>query len=658
MNKIILKATANRLEIEKDTYTTGGSIDFDSCFFNFDNAWKGFAKTAVFGFGSTDYARVELESDECKIPAVCLKEEGLLRIAVYGVNEDGVVITTNPVAHRINEGIGEVNDWYEEDNLFVYNAIKELEGAIDKYKGSLEIRFNDLLKLLRRKGSLSDADVIPGEPDEWYSPTEFTKMSHFPSVSGDNKYHAYLGAILDVLVKEFPEYVSVEETVVDSSGKFPIYSYTFEPMNYEKTVLVTGCTYNDSDITLLALSHFFDELCRNYSKDRTLSYLRSKVKFVVIPVVNPYGFANGEKLNANGVDIRRNFPYKWDECYSNEKGEDPASENEVYSIITVLEKIYEDKFCAVLEVNAGSFYYCGKMLFYPRYKDNCVSALAETVDRYNYENREDDVLDKAIIAPTINPGVCNFVAETFGVNACSINWSPISYSKYTPGGTVMKFAEFIGNVLYTLSKNSTYTLKESKLPFVKHFTWRSSGDADVHNVLVSDTYRKVPISAFELDVAKPCCITLSGYVILNVTHSCNVMINPVLWQDDSPEQTYDLRVAMNDFVLDVPLGEGIHILPVESVLQAYATDTNNHVTTVYPKKVKFALATNSNVASAAGIIGYSFTLSAFESDAGKAVEISRPMGSATDFVNQHEVPTQEILYPIETVTESDARYDD
>ncbi len=106
------------------------------------------------------------------------------------------------------------------------------------------------------------------------------------------------------------------------------------------------------------------------------------------------------------------------------------------------------------------------------------------------------------------------------------------------------------------------------------------------------------------------------------------------------------------------LGEGIHVIPVESVLQAYASDTNIQVVTVYPKKVRFALAAKSDIGSSAEIIGCSFTLTAFRSDSGKAVEISRPMGNATDFTDQHEVPTQEVLYPKDVVTESDARYDD
>ena len=36
MNNIYLKVAANRIEIEKDTFTTGGSVDFDGCVFSFE----------------------------------------------------------------------------------------------------------------------------------------------------------------------------------------------------------------------------------------------------------------------------------------------------------------------------------------------------------------------------------------------------------------------------------------------------------------------------------------------------------------------------------------------------------------------------------------------------------------------------------------------
>ena len=41
--------------------------------------------------------------------------------------------------------------------------------------------------------------------------------------------------------------------------------------------------------------------------------LRAKFHFVIIPCINPYGYINRLRYNANHVDINRNFDYYWEE---------------------------------------------------------------------------------------------------------------------------------------------------------------------------------------------------------------------------------------------------------------------------------------------------------------------------------------------------------
>ncbi len=116
MNDIALNVTGNRLEIKSDTRTTGGSVDYDTCTFTFDSVWNGFEKTAVFMRENNDAYRVELKDNSCKIPADCIRKEGILKIGAYGANADGVVITTNFVAHRVAEGIEDAGLWVEEES--------------------------------------------------------------------------------------------------------------------------------------------------------------------------------------------------------------------------------------------------------------------------------------------------------------------------------------------------------------------------------------------------------------------------------------------------------------------------------------------------------------------------------------------------------------
>lgn len=61
--------------------------------FTFDEAWEGFAKTALFEAGGASIA-VVLSDDRCNIPADCLKRSGVcLQVAVVGTKGDQRIST-------------------------------------------------------------------------------------------------------------------------------------------------------------------------------------------------------------------------------------------------------------------------------------------------------------------------------------------------------------------------------------------------------------------------------------------------------------------------------------------------------------------------------------------------------------------------------------
>ncbi len=60
----------------------------------------------------------------------------------------------------------------------------------------------------------------------------------------------------------------------------------------------------------------------------------------VVPTYNPDGLAAGTRKNANGVDLNRNFPYKWKNLDGNyESGPKPASEPETRAVMTFLKDV-------------------------------------------------------------------------------------------------------------------------------------------------------------------------------------------------------------------------------------------------------------------------------------------------------------------------------
>ena len=79
--------------------------------FTFDDAWEGFAKTALFEAGGASIA-VVLSDDRCTIPAECLKRAGVrLQVAVVGTKGDQRISTgwcvTGMILHKATLGLGQ-----------------------------------------------------------------------------------------------------------------------------------------------------------------------------------------------------------------------------------------------------------------------------------------------------------------------------------------------------------------------------------------------------------------------------------------------------------------------------------------------------------------------------------------------------------------------
>ena len=652
MNVLEFTVTGNHLEITEDAVTTGGSVNYDRCSFTFDEEWDDFEKTAVFEIGRDSF-RVALEDDECFIPSPCIEKEGIIRIGVYG-SDDETVIATNSVAHRVEEGISDLGDWFEEDYSLVLNVISQMEARVEQCIDNLSDSFESLSQSI---GSAPQSQtVIEGGdcPDEWYVPDEFDCIENIQSAAGSESIDDYLEYRLEPLRREFPDYVSREQIGTDATEEIPVYAYSFTPENYEKTVLLTSCVHGYEQMAFFALSNFLDALCRNSESSRTLSYLKNRVKIIAVPAVNPYSLLAGQAHNSNGVDIGFNFPYKWSDCTKTTKGESAADQPETQNMIDFAEEIYSDRLCAVIDFHIDTDTESGKSIFYPRFKDNCLSALTDFVNRFNHEVGS-GTLSKGILAASVNPTLSNYLADEYGINACESVWHYLLFGGLNNSANYVKYLEYTVNLVYTMAKNSSFTCKCGAAPFVKHIAWKC-GD-EPYNVPQKTAPEEMGISNFSLSLNSPCILTMQGTVVVYVSSDCTVKIRPVLYQVNSPGQDYDTRLFDTTFQQEIELFAGTHIIPVSSVLQAYYTSHNEISQLKYCEDVRMSIAVCASAASSAQITAFSVTLSGIPSDCGKPVVISSPTGSASDYESD-ETPVQELIYPLETYTAADAKFSD
>lgn len=650
MNIIKMTVEGNRLRITDDCISTGGSINYDRCRFTFDSAWNGFTKTAVFSINGTDNYRVTLQDNECVIPSPCIEREGILQIGVFGVSDDDVIITTNSVAHHVIEGIDAAGEWVEEDSKLVIKTVEELKRKVDEYTQLLSKRFAEEMETLKTDSGRKNG--ISMKPD-WYTPTAFTDSGAVSPLSKNGAtYESFLDFRLNVLLRDFPEFVTRENLGTDASGECNIYAYSFAPAKYEKTIFIATCLHGSDKGTLISLSHFLDCLCRNYQNDKTLGALHDNVKLVVIPAVNPYAIPTNSTYNKNGVNLAYNFPYIWETCTRYKKGDAAADQKETQTVIALLERLKDDKLCAVVELHTNNITYAGRSIFYSRYHANCATELADLINNFNYDYNYADYTDEAVLAPSNNAYLTDYAADTYGVNTCQLVWTTNLYGGAFTDYCITKCTEFIGNVLRVMAENSRFIPKRKPQPFIKHLSWRKSNDSDAFTVTSIGALEKMPISSYKLKLDAPYNILLNGYVELELSEACTVKINPVLYQVKSTELDFATRKAATQFMHELKLNAGIHIIPVSSVLQAYFSSYNFTDDSKYCEEMFFTLMFGATASGKVKVNSYAITLNASPSDIARPVEVSSPIGLCSDYA-ANDIPTQKIAYPLGLFSEYD-----
>ena len=152
--------------------------------FTFDDAWEGFAKTALFEAGGASIA-VVLSDDRCTIPAECLKRAGVrLQVAVVGTKGDQRISTgwcvTGMILHKATLGLGQgggggstlPDDAYEQIMAVIGDLSaagfegKTLSEVIIELRKSISDTATDKEVEEVLNSTFGASSTTPGEPEE------------------------------------------------------------------------------------------------------------------------------------------------------------------------------------------------------------------------------------------------------------------------------------------------------------------------------------------------------------------------------------------------------------------------------------------------------------------------------------------------------------
>lgn len=188
--------------------------------------------------------------------------------------------------------------------------------------------------------------------------TKYGRTAYFPAFRGIETYYSPYQESFDAFNRETTtsEYYSLIDTLIsnskgyikksvlgkDSSGTHDIIRLdcvengvdgqgTFR-INKPKIIIVAG-QHGGEKCSCYSLYYLLKDLVENWTKSGTLEYIRNYCHMVILPIANPYGFDNVSYLNANGVNLNRNYEYNFDEVGS---GSHPLSEAETQIIANIV----------------------------------------------------------------------------------------------------------------------------------------------------------------------------------------------------------------------------------------------------------------------------------------------------------------------------------
>lgn len=282
----------------------------------------------------------------------------------------------NVVVSHANASVEVVNGTFTaaKNGKFIVNGVTTFAGGYSVSRARyIESESNESEK--KESTPFKSGVIVPkGMPDYRIAVSGLTydRTSDMPLA---DLYTAY-----DGLVETYSGYVSKTSLGADASNNYIIYRYDFIPelptieresstspktfteygVNDFPVFIMDACIHGGEKPCALALLNLMDKIAKATDDNGILGWLRSNIHFVIVPMVNPWGYTNNLRYNYNHVDLNRNFPPYWskgpsDATSDRYRGASALSEIEAQYINTILTQ-YKNKAVGYLSWHTfGSF---------------------------------------------------------------------------------------------------------------------------------------------------------------------------------------------------------------------------------------------------------------------------------------------------------------
>lgn len=351
----------------------------------------------------------------------------------------------------------------------------------------------------------------------------------------------------------------------DQSGQYNVYSYKFEPKHYTKTVVVTSCIHGNEYSAFYAMARFMDLIVNKWQEHSQLAYLRKNVRLILVPIVNPWGFANNERENVNNVDLNRNFDYMWSSGTSSagggSKGTAAFSEAEsknMRKFFQGLSNVTGHVDCHNITSQVSD--YC---LFYPRFsnqQNNIMTEMMHEMQDYgDYVTWGSSTLSSFSNWVGINQEISSFLPEIYEGRA----------GKPRSSGEMWRSVYFIGNIVMKLASATTSKHGRTALePIAKSFVYSSrfnSKGIKPFSLIAKTGYQRMLMTQQRFKVTGNGFVELNGSITIDVDRDTTIGINPGVVQNYNPFFGNGKTRRRQLYKIEHKVTKGTHTIPINAI---------------------------------------------------------------------------------------------